>query len=108
MNKLFTTLCAMWIIVCAASAQRAITGNIVDRDTKEAVMQATVSLLKQDSTFVKGVISDNKGHFSITAPNNGKYLLQIIQLVHNSLKIAAIEVTDIHVMRISLPVLLLL
>ena len=35
-------------------------------------------------------------------------ILKVIQLIQNSLKIAAIEVTDIHVMRISLPVLLLL
>ena len=95
MNKLFTTLCAMWIIVCAASAQRAVTGNIIDRDTKEAVMQATVSLLKQDSTFVKGVISDNKGHFSITAPNNGKYLLKITSVAYKTL-VKAVNVTGNH------------
>ena len=68
MKKLFTLLCMFAICSMAAIAQRNITGTIVDKETNENVMQATVALLKKDSTFVKGVISDIEGRFSISAP----------------------------------------
>ena len=40
-------------------------------------MQATVQLLKPDSTFVGGAVSDMDGHFAVDAPKNGKYLVKI-------------------------------
>lgn len=58
-------------------AQHTITGVIVDRDTNDGVSQATVSLLKTDSTFVKGVISDVNGKFTVAAPKTGNYLIKI-------------------------------
>ncbi|WP_315578064.1 TonB-dependent receptor [Hoylesella oralis] len=62
----------------AVSAQnRQITGTLVDKDTKDAMVQSTVQLLKTDSTFVTGAISDENGKFRITAPEAGKYLLKI-------------------------------
>ena len=57
--------------------ERKISGTLVDRDTKEPMGQTTVQLLKMDSTFVAGAISDDFGKFSLTAPENGKYLLRI-------------------------------
>lgn len=63
--------------VAAVSAQGLkITGTLVDRDTKEGVMLATVQMLKPDSTFVKGVLSDEKGNFTISAPSPGSYILK--------------------------------
>lgn len=56
---------------------RLISGELVDRDTKEPMMQTTVQLLKTDSTFVTGAISNEKGLFSMKAPANGRYLLKI-------------------------------
>ncbi|EFZ36787.1 hypothetical protein HMPREF0663_11700 [Hoylesella oralis ATCC 33269] len=73
---LFAVLFAMAFV--AVSAQnRQITGTLVDKDTKDAMVQSTVQLLKTDSTFVTGAISDENGKFRITAPENGKYLLKI-------------------------------
>ena len=57
--------------------ERKITGTLIDRDTQEPVIQTTVQLLKMDSTFVAGAISDDNGKFSVQAPENGKYLLRI-------------------------------
>ena len=37
----------------------------------------TVQLLKSDSTFVGGALSDNKGHFTIKAPADGNYILKL-------------------------------
>ena len=73
---LFAVLFAMAFV--AVSAQnRQITGTLVDKDTKDAMVQSTVQLLKTDSTFVTGAISDENGKFRITAPEDGKYLLKI-------------------------------
>ena len=55
-----------------------ISGNLVDSDLKEAMVQATIQLFTaSDSTFVGGTVSDNKGNFSIEAPSNGTYKLRI-------------------------------
>ena len=58
--------------------ERAITGTLIDKETKEAIMQVTVQLLKAtDSTFVAGGVTDMDGHFSIKAPENGKYIIKM-------------------------------
>ena len=67
--------------MCFAAAtygqERKVRGTLIDRDSKEALTQTTVQLLKTDSTFVAGAISNEKGEFVITAPENSKYLLKI-------------------------------
>ena len=58
--------------------ERAITGTLIDKETKEAIMQVTVQLLKAaDSTFVAGGVTDMDGHFSVKAPENGKYIIKM-------------------------------
>lgn len=72
---LLTVLLLATIVVNAQD--RFIRGTVVDRDTQEPMMQTTVQLLKTDSTYVGGAITDEKGLFRITAPADGKYLLKI-------------------------------
>lgn len=72
---LLTVLLLATIVVNAQD--RFIRGTVVDRDTQEPMMQTTVQLLKTDSTYVGGAITDEKGLFRITAPASGKYLLKI-------------------------------
>ena len=67
----------MLIAMASFAQERLISGKITDRDTKEAVEQVTVQLLKSDSTYVAGAISNEQGLFHITAPENGKYLLKL-------------------------------
>ncbi len=73
--------CLGLLLVCFAAAtygqERKVRGTLIDRDSKEALTQTTVQLLKTDSTFVAGAISNEKGEFVITAPENSKYLLKI-------------------------------
>ena len=72
--------------VVSASAQGLrISGTLVDRDTKEGVMLVTVQMLKSDSTYVKGVLSDEKGHFSIDAPCAGSYILKFTSVGYTTL-----------------------
>ncbi len=61
----------------AYAQERKITGRITDRDTKEAVPQVTIQLLKADSTFVTGGLSNDDGDFNITAPDNGKFIIKM-------------------------------
>ena len=63
--------------IASFAQQRLISGQITDRDTKEAIEQVTIQLLKSDSTYVAGAISNENGLFHVTAPANGKYLLKI-------------------------------
>lgn len=78
MRKIFLLMVAALLATVSAQAQeRSISGSLTDRDTKEPVMQATVQLLKTDSTFITGSLSNEEGKFSLTAPENGKYLVKI-------------------------------
>ena len=78
MRRVLPLLILFVVMTAGAYAQdKKITGQISDRDTKEAVPQVTIQLLKADSTFVTGAISNDTGDFTITAPDNGKYILKM-------------------------------
>ena len=65
------------VSIASFAQERLVSGAIIDRDTKDPVEQVTVQLLKTDSTYVTGAISNEKGLFHLNAPENGKYLLKI-------------------------------
>ena len=67
----------MLVAIASFAQERLISGKITDRDTKDPVEQVTVQLLKTDSTYVSGAISNEQGLFHVNAPANGKYLLKI-------------------------------
>ncbi len=66
-------------------AQRTITGTVIDSEQKEPVIQATVSLLKTDSTAVVNVLTTMEGKFSLTAPADGNYLLRVTYIASKSI-----------------------
>ena len=59
---------------------RVVSGTILDKETKEPLMQTTVQLLKTDSTFVTGAASAEDGTFKVTAPEDGKYILRMTNI----------------------------
>ena len=64
-----------------------ISGNLLDADQKEPMVQATVQLfLAQDSVFVGGTVSDIKGNFIIEAPSNGTYRLKISSVGYQNIE----------------------
>lgn len=85
MKKNILLILFLTVSVFSFAQSRRISGTLIDKDTKEGVMQATVQLLKSDSTFVNGAISDVQGKFSVTAPQNGKYLLKITSIGYKTL-----------------------
>ncbi len=77
MNKYCLLMLFFFVAAVTKAQERKISGMLTDRDTHEAVTQTTVQLLKSDSTFVVGAISNEKGEFTLTAPEDGNYLLKI-------------------------------
>lgn len=62
----------------AQSNNGAISGTIIDNDTKTPIEQATVQLLSlPDSTYIGGVASLRNGSFNIPSVKAGKYLLKV-------------------------------
>ena len=80
---LLSLMTVLSMFVCAQN--RTISGKLTDRDTKEGMMMATVQMLRADSTFVKGTLTNGSGEFSITAPDNGKYLLRFTSVGYTSI-----------------------
>ncbi len=85
MKKLLLLALLAMTTVVAFAQKREVSGTITDAQTKEAVSMVTVQLLKSDSTFVDGALSDNKGHFSIKAPADGQYLLKLSSVGYKTL-----------------------
>ena len=77
MKKSILTMLLLLVSIASFAQERLVSGAIIDRDTKNPVEQVTVQLLKTDSTYVTGAISNEKGLFHLNAPENGKYLLKI-------------------------------
>ena len=80
-----TLLLTLWLLAATGvqaqeeneeNRRLTISGQLLDSDQKEPMIQATVQLfLAQDSVFVGGTVSDIKGNFIIEAPSNGTYRL---------------------------------
>ena len=77
LKKLFTAVFVLCIATMAQAQERQITGKIVDNESKEAIMQSTVQLLRSDSTFISGALTDENGEFTIQAPEDGKYIIKV-------------------------------
>ena len=93
MKKSILTMLLLLMAMASFAQQRLISGQITDRDTKEAIEQVTIQLLKSDSTYVAGAISNGNGLFHVTAPANGKYLLKISSVGYKS-TVKRIQISD--------------
>ena len=60
-----------------AMAQRNVTGTVVEDETGDPLPQTTVKLLKTDSTLVKGSLTNLEGKFTLKAPSDGNYIVQV-------------------------------
>ena len=90
-------------MVITASAQRTVTGKVVEQDTQEAVIQATAALLTGEKVVANAVTSTS-GSFSIKAPKEGSYTLKVTYVGFKtySKKITIKEGKDYHAGTISL------
>ena len=77
MKKAFLLLVVAMTAVTAALAQRTISGKVIESDSREAVIQATVALLKSDSSLVANGLTNMSGQFQMTAPQDGNFIIRI-------------------------------
>ena len=64
-----------------------ISGQVIDSDLKEPMVQATIQLFAAtDSTFVGGTVTNEKGTFSVDAPSSGTYKIKISSLGFQSIE----------------------
>ena len=78
MRRFLILLAASFSAVLSLQAQRTISGQVIDSDEKEAVVQATVALLKTDSTsLVSNAVTNYDGKFQLTVPQDGRFLLRV-------------------------------
>ena len=95
---------ARWIVIislsliiyhlslCPARAQDesrrlTISGQLLDADLKEPMVQATIQLFTvSDSTFVGGTVSNEKGNFYVEAPSSGTYKLKITSVGYQAME----------------------
>ena len=68
-KKIGVFLVFLFCVVTSFAQNIVVKGVLKDADTKEGLMQATVQLLRSDSTFVGGSISDEQGLFQLSAPS---------------------------------------
>ena len=72
----------------SATAQRSVSGRIIDGETDEALAKTTLQLYRlvnNDTTFVGGALSNDRGDFAFTNVSNGNYLLKISYVGYKSL-----------------------
>ena len=78
--------------VCPAKAQDerrrlSISGQLLDADQKEPMVQATIQLFTvSDTTFVGGTVSNAEGNFYVEAPSNGTYRLRITSVGYQTIE----------------------
>lgn len=64
-----------------------ISGQVIDSDLKEPMVQATIQLFTaSDSTFVGGTVTNEKGTFYVDAPSSGTYKIKISSLGYQSIE----------------------
>ena len=76
MNRNLLLILLMAISLVSAAQDRKITGKLIDGDSKEPLSLATVQLLKSDSTFIVGALTDDDGAFTLKAPQNGNFIVR--------------------------------
>lgn len=71
-------LSLVWMMATLGWGQnRQISGQVVDRDTKDPIPQVTIQLLSAaDSAFVAGALTGDDGLFRLNASENGRYILR--------------------------------
>ena len=86
MKKIFWLMTVLILMSVSAFAQeRSITGIVIDNDSKEPAYQATVRLLKTDSSLVTGAITNEYGVFQMNAPSDGDFVLKITSVGYDPL-----------------------
>lgn len=81
MKKVFIGMALLLATALSAFSQTkniTVTGRVVEDDTKEPVVQATIQLVSlPDSAFVTGIATTARGYFTLPKVTAGKYALKV-------------------------------
>ena len=77
MKRIFLFFAVTMTTFFTALAQRTVSGTVIEQDSKEAVIQATVALLKTDSSLVANTVTNMDGQFKMTAPRDANYIVRV-------------------------------
>ena len=86
---------AMLLALPAVAQDRKIMGMLIDADSKEPVIQASVQLLNTDSSYVAGAVSNAQGVFVVKAPKDKLYLLRISSVGYQTI-VKRVKMEDMH------------
>ncbi|MEM6830259.1 MAG: TonB-dependent receptor [Bacteroidota bacterium] len=67
-------------LILSAQDRFSISGQVIDNETKDVLIGATVQILQTDSSFVKGQITNANGDFNISNLKNDYYIILIRSL----------------------------
>lgn len=104
MKKALFLVMVTLVSVVAMAQKREISGTISDKSTKDALPMVTVQLLKQDSTYVGGALTNDSGKFVVQAPADGKYIVKFTSVGYRPLSgaVTVAEGKDIALGHLSL------
>lgn len=84
MKKFLLSLVLSVLTVTSFAQKIDVSGIVMDGDTREAIMAATVQILNpKDSSMVGGAATDSKGAFKIKNVKKGKYVLKVSYIGYN-------------------------
>ena len=84
---LFLLLSVLGVQAQEEDRRLTISGQVMDADLKEPVVQATIQLFTaSDSTFVGGTVSNERGNFYVDAPSAGTYKLKISSVGYQNIE----------------------
>lgn len=103
MKRYFSLLLALSLTFVSAFSQVKISGSVIDSKSKQAVGFASLSLLKQDSTFVAAAAADDKGLFAFKNIAAGNYILSAYSIGYEkSFKNIVVSGNETNVVQISI------
>ena len=77
MLRLLITITSIFLALSINAQKYNITGIVCDGETNERLDRATIQLLRPDSSYISGALSNTEGIFSIKPQKEGSYILKV-------------------------------
>lgn len=86
MKKILLMIAVALTSLMALAQERTITGTVVDKSAHEVLPMVTVQLLKSDSSYVAGALSNDSGRFVLQAPaESNTYIVKLSSIGYKPL-----------------------
>ena len=86
MKKILLMIAVALSSLMALAQERTITGTVVDKSAHAVMPMVTVQLLKSDSSYVAGALSNDSGRFVLQAPaESNTYIVKLSSIGYKPL-----------------------